>query len=241
MLFPLAALALAFASTASAHATMFSVSVNGKDQGDGRNKYIRSPTSNNPVRDLRSPNLVCNDRGNTEVPGFVKASAGDKLTFRWYHYNPNDPGDILDPSHKGAILTYIAPYTRHSVASPIWTKIAEQGFEKGEWATTKMIANGGKVDFALPKSLAPGKYLIRQELLALHMADFRGDTHPGRGAESYPSCVQVEVGEGPGEAIPDQDFDFNRGYKYDDPGLFFNIHIPFGKYTPPGPRVWDGK
>ncbi|KXX81149.1 putative endo-beta-1,4-glucanase D [Madurella mycetomatis] len=239
MLLSLWTLALGLASTASAHATMHNVFVNGKDQGNGEGKYIRSPSSNDPVRDLKSRDLACNTKGGDPVPEFVKVSAGDELSFRWYHYNPNDPGDILDSSHKGAILTYIAPYTEGNGAGPIWSKIAQEDFENGQWATIKMIENGGKVDFSLPKSLAPGQYLIRQELLALHMADTRGDEDPNRGAESYPSCVQVEVEEGPGEAIPDQDFDFNKGYKYDDPGIFFNIHVPFESYTPPGPPIWD--
>ncbi|KAK4239371.1 glycoside hydrolase [Achaetomium macrosporum] len=233
-------LALALAgTTVSAHATMFGVSVNGKDQGDGRNKYIRSPATNDPLRDLKNPNIVCNTNGGTPAPDFVKAKPGDKLSFRWFHFNPDDPNDILDPSHKGAILTYIAPYTKGNGAGPIWSKLAEQGFEDGEWATIRMIANGGKVDVSLPAQLAPGRYLVRQELVALHQADFRGDTHPGRGAELYPSCVQVEVTGGEGDAVPDQDFDFNRGYTFDNPGLFFNIYIPFDKYTPPGPKVWD--
>lgn len=230
---------LALAGTASSHATMFGVSVNGEDQGDGRDKYIRTPATNDPVRDLQSPNLVCNTNGGRAAPSFVKAAAGDTLAFRWFHFKPSDPGDILDPSHKGAVLTYIAPFTEGNGAIPIWSKLAQQGFD-GEWATIKMIPNGGKVEFSLPKALAAGKYLIRQELLALHMADFRGDTNPGRGAESYPSCVQVEV-TGSGDALPDQDFDFNRGYKYDDPGLFFNIYVPFDTYTPPGPPIWDAE
>ncbi|KAK4040003.1 putative endo-beta-1,4-glucanase D [Parachaetomium inaequale] len=245
MLLNIATLILALAAhRASAHATMFGVSVNGKDAGDFK-QFIRSPATNDPVRDLKSPNIVCNTQGGKAAPSFVKAAAGDKLSFRWFHYNPADPADyVLDPSHKGAILTYIAPYTTGNGAGPIWSKLAEEGFEGGKWATIKMIDNKGEVGFTLPKALAAGKYLIRQELLALHMADFAGNdpAHPGRGAESYPSCVQVEVSDkGAGDAIPDQDFDFNTGYKYEDKGLHFNIYIPFDKYTPPGPRPWTGK
>lgn len=231
-------LALGLASIASAHAVTHNIFVNGEDQGDGESGYIRSPYNTDPVRDLKSSDLACNTRGGEPVPEFVKVSAGDELTLRWYRYDSRDHDDVIDPSHKGPILTYIAPYTEGNGAGPIWSKIAEEGFENGEWATIRMIENRGKVDFHLPKSLAPGQYLIRQEVLALHMADTRGDEDPNRGAESYPSCVQIEVEEGPGEAIPDQDFDFNEGYKYDDPGIFFDVYNPFESYTPPGPPVW---
>ena len=240
--FTLTALTLTLLPMASAHAMLYGVAVNSQPLLDGRNKSIRTPLSNSPVKDLVSPDLVCNTRGGVPVPEFVKANAGDTLTFRWFHWNPDDPNDILDPSHKGAILTYIAEYTEGDGRGPRWTKIHQEGFDGGEWATIKMRNNGGRVQVKLPRNLAPGRYLVRQELLALHMADFRGDDpeHPGRGAESYPDCVQVEVG-GNGKARPDQGFDFNKGYTYEDKGLFFNIYIPFEKYTPPGPVVWTGE
>ncbi|KAK4122156.1 lytic polysaccharide monooxygenase [Parathielavia appendiculata] len=244
MLLSLATLALALTSTALGHAFMYGIFVNGKDQGDGRNITIRSPSTNHPVRDFKSDAIACNNLGDIAAPNFVKAAAGDKLAFRWYHWNPVDPADILDKSHKGAILTYIAKYATADVSNgtgPIWSKIDEQGFENGEWATIKMINNGGKAEFTLPKALAPDKYLIRQELLALHMADISPKVNASRGAESYPSCVQFDV-SGSGNAVPNQNFDFNTGYSYDGDakGLTFNIHIPFDKYTPPGPKVWTG-
>lgn len=246
MFFTLATLALAFASTASAHATIYSAWVNGNDQGDGQSKYIRSPKGseyNFPVRDLTSPDVVCNKNGAQAVPEFVKAAAGDKLAFQWFHARPNDPSDfVLDKSHLGALLTYIAPYTETDVAGPIWSKLAHAGYENGEWATLKLIANGGKVEFTLPQSLKKGKYLIRQEIVALHMADKRPDEEAGRGPEFYPGCVQVDVTEG-GDAVPDQNFDFNSGYKYTDPGFDFNVHfpeVPYDSYKPPGPEVWSG-
>lgn len=47
-------LPLALASTVVAHTRMYSVWVNGEDQGDGRSTYIRSPSTNNPVKDVTS-------------------------------------------------------------------------------------------------------------------------------------------------------------------------------------------
>ncbi|KAH6626544.1 glycoside hydrolase [Chaetomium sp. MPI-SDFR-AT-0129] len=226
----------------TAHATLISLSIAGKDQGKGADKYIRAPATNDPIRDLTSPNIICNTNGGKPAPSFVKAAAGDKLTMRWWHYNPDDPNDYpLDPSHKGALLTYVAPYTTGDGQGGIWTKIAEDGFEGGKWATEKLIANNGNVEVTLPSALAAGRYLVRQEIVALHQADFAGNdpAHPGRGAELYPGCAQVEV-TGDGGKKPDQGFDFNKGYKYDDKGLHFNIYVPFDSYTPPGPRPWKG-
>ena len=46
---------LSLTALASGHSIFQKVSVNGVDQGDGRTTYIRSPPTNDPVRDLSSP------------------------------------------------------------------------------------------------------------------------------------------------------------------------------------------
>lgn len=231
--------ALAFASGASAHALMHGVWVNGADQGDGRNVYIRTPPNNSPVKDLASPDLACNVNGGKAVSSFVEAAAGDTLTFEWLHNTRND--DIIDGSHKGPIITYIAPYTEGNGASAIWTKIAEDGYDSATklWAVDKLIANKGMQDFVLPADLAAGRYLIRQEIIALHESDTAFNANPARGAQFYPSCVQVEV-TGSGTAVPDENFDFNTGYTYSDPGIVFNLYAAVSSYEIPGPEVWTG-
>lgn len=238
MILNAATLALAFASGVSAHAVMYGAWVNGVDQGDGRNVYIRSPPNNSPVKDLSSPDLVCNVNGAKAASSFVKAAAGDTLTFEWFHDNRGD--DIIAASHKGPIITYIAPYTETNGASSIWTKIAESGYDSSTktWAVDKLIAAKGKYDFVLPAGLAAGKYLIRQEIIALHESDTAYNVNSARGAQFYPSCVQVEV-TGSGSAVPDQNFNFNTGYTYSDPGIVFNLYGSFTSYQIPGPKVWS--
>ncbi|KAK1772798.1 glycosyl hydrolase family 61-domain-containing protein [Phialemonium atrogriseum] len=230
-------LAMAMATCVSGHATMHGVWVNGKDQGDGRSVYIRSPPNNSPVKDLASPDLVCNVNGAKAVSGFVKAAAGDTLSFEWFHDNRND--DIIDGSHKGPVITWIAKYTEGAGTGAIWSKIAEDGFDGSEWAVDKLIRNQGKQDFTLPSSLAAGKYLIRQEIIALHESDAAFNQNPARGAQFYPSCVQVEV-TGSGSVVPNQKFDFNVDYTYADPGILFNLYTSFTSYPIPGPEVFSG-
>ncbi|KAK3370036.1 glycosyl hydrolase family 61-domain-containing protein [Podospora didyma] len=239
MLFTQLSLALALAATASAHTQMVNAFVSGQDQGEGKGKYIRFPDSFNPVLPP-SKDLACNIKGDTAAPSFVKAAAGDTIGFRWFNNFAQEP--IINPNHNGPILTYIAQFPQGSPSGPIWSKIAQQGFEGGEWAVAKMIKNGGKVDFTLPQSLAPGKYLVRQEIIALHQADFletdpaKAKTNP-RGAEFYISCAQFEI-TGSGTKVPDQKFDPVSGYTKTN--TLFNIHVPFDSYTPPGPPVLAG-
>lgn len=231
------AFALAMASTVTAHAQVYGVWVNGVDQGDGRSKYIRSPDSNSPVKDLTSADIVCNVNGGTAVDEFVSAAAGDTLTFEWYHDTRGD--DIIASSHKGPVITYIAEYTTSDGTGAIWTKIAEDGYDGSEWAVDKLIAASGKADFTLPSTLAAGKYLIRQEIIALHESDAAYNVNSARGAQFYPSCAQFEI-TGSGSAVPDEAFDFNTGYTYSDPGILFNLYGSFTSYDIPGPEVWDG-
>jgi cellulase len=237
MRFSATAAALAMATTVSAHAQVYGVWVNGKDQGDGRSTYIRSPASNSPVKDLSSPNLVCNVNGGKAAPKFAKAAAGDEVTFEWYHDNRGD--DIIDGSHKGPIITYVAPYTENDGTGAIWTKIAEDGYDGSEWAVTKLIKNKGKATFTLPSALKAGKYLVRQEIIAHHESNDAYNANPARGAQFYPSCAQIEV-TGSGTAVPDEKFDFNKGYTYSDKGIVFDIYNFSGSYSIPGPAVWKG-
>lgn len=144
---------------------------------------INTATRNDPIKDLTSPNLACNAAGGTPAPQFVSAAAGDTVQFEWYHNTRND--DIIDASHKGPIQVYIAPYTETNAASGIWTKIASHGYDSSsqKWAVDDLIANGGKHEFTIPTSVAPGKYLIRGEIIALHEADTNFQVNSLRGAQ----------------------------------------------------------
>jgi cellulase len=212
--------------------------VNGEDQGDGQEVYIRSPPNTDPIKDLTSPDLACNVKGGEAVPSFVPVAAGDTLTFEWFRVKRGD--DIIDESHSGPIITYIAEYTEGNPTGPIWTKIDEEGFDasSGKWAVDNLIAAKGMKDFTVPEQLAPGQYLIRQEIIAHHESIKTFDEDPNNGAQFYPACVQVEV-SGSGTAVPDQNFDFNTGYTYEDPGIKFNMYDDVDSYPIPGPEVWN--
>jgi lytic cellulose monooxygenase (C1-hydroxylating) len=233
-----AAFILGMATSVSAHARMYGVWVNGEDQGNGQDVYIRTPPNNSPVKDLSSPEIVCNVDGDRARPEFVSAAGGDTLSFEWYHDNRDD--DIIDGSHKGPIITWIAEYTEGDATGAIWTKIAEDGFDGSQWAVDKLKANNGLNDITVPASLKPGQYLFRQEIIAHHESNQNFAENPARGAQFYPSCVQVEITSG-GNAVPDQGFDFQTDYAYADPGITFDLYGSFTSYEIPGPAVWSGE
>ncbi|KAI5808465.1 glycoside hydrolase family 61 protein [Peziza echinospora] len=226
--------AAAFIAGAQAHTRVWGVHINGNFQGDGRGTYIRSPPTNNPIKEINTT-INCNVNNN-QVGSQVQVKAGDTYTVEWYHDTRND--DIIAASHKGPHVFYIAAASSGGNGA-VWTKLAEDGLSGGKWAVEKLIANGGKASFTIPSWIAPGDYLIRAEIIALHESEVTYQQNPVRGTQFYPSCQQVKITAG-GSTKPAQNFNFVGGYKYTDPGILYNIYTIGGypPYTIPGPSVW---
>ena len=94
-----------------------------------------------------------------------------------------------------------------------------------------MISAGGWHYFDMPSCVAPGQYLMRVELLALHSAYSAG------GAQFYMECAQIEVsGSGTntgGSAL----VSFPGAYPANDPGIVLSIYDTLGNPTNGG-RVY---
>ena len=91
--------------------------------------------------------------------------------------------------------------------------------------------NRQPISVTLPTNVAPGDYLVRSEIIALHLATSLG------GAEFYPSCTQIRVG-GSQTGTPNQTVLFPGAYNDNDPGIFDpNLFTPGTPYVFPGPPV----
>ena len=217
---------------ASAHTTVWSISVNGKDAGTGNSAggYIDSPPNNNPVTDVTSAAMECNVAG-VKASKSITVKGGDKIAFQWGHNAAGD--DIIADSHKGPINVYASKAgSKYS-----WTKIWSDGLTDGKWAVDKLLAgsyNGkkGQHDLTLPM-LAPGDYVLRPEINALHEGNREG------GAQFYMECVHIKV-EGSGTKVLPAGVSFPGAYKATDPGVLFDIYAGKTTYPGVGPAVWDG-
>lgn len=105
-----------------------------------------------------------------------------------------------------------------------------------ECSADNLIANNGWAYFNIPSCLAPGQYLMRVEIIALHSA------YSANGAQFYSSCLQLNVG-GSGSSTPSPAVSFPF-YKQNDPGIQTNIYGAAGAadnggkaYAAPGPAV----
>ncbi|KAF3902465.1 Endoglucanase-4 [Orbilia brochopaga] len=228
------------AGSASAHTIFQQLWVNGV--AAGHNVGIRVPTYNGPITDVSTNDIICNGGPNplaTPLPtNIINVPSGATLTMEWHHGgsgpDPNDASDPVDPSHKGPIMVYLAKVDNAlttTVTGLKWFKIYEDGLDvaSNTWAVDKFYAAKGFVDFKVPTCIAPGNYLLRGELIALHGAS----SYPG--AQFYLSCAQINIVGGGSTSPPT--VNFPGAYSGSDPGVLVNIYYPpLSTYVIPGPR-----
>ncbi|KAK4104077.1 lytic polysaccharide monooxygenase [Parathielavia hyrcaniae] len=224
------------------HAIFQKVTVNGRDQGSLTG--LRAPRNNNPVQNVNSQDIVCGQSG-SKSQTIINVQGGDRIGA-WYQHViggaqfSGDPDNPIATSHKGPIMAYLAKVNNAASASHSglqWFKIWHNGFDTGsrKWGVDNMINNNGWVYFNLPQCIAPGHYLLRVELLALHSAGKQGQ------AQFYISCAQINVSGG-GSFSPSRTVSFPGAYSANDPGILVGIYGNKGQpdnggrpYTVPGP------
>ncbi|KAK8065922.1 endoglucanase ii [Apiospora hydei] len=207
---------LAFGLSAQAHCIFQKVSVNGKDQGSLVG--LRAPRDNNPVYDVTSNDIICQKPGSTSTQ-VISVAAGDKLGAWFQHVIggaqfQGDPDNPIAKSHKGPVTAWLAKVADGAAGTA--QKTGLKWFKV--WEDTK----NGWVEFALPTCVAPGDYLLRVEVLALHSAKTR------MGAQFYTSCANLRV-SGSGSFTPSSTVSFPGAYRQDDPSILVNIYGPMGQ------------
>ncbi|KAH8105777.1 glycosyl hydrolase family 61-domain-containing protein [Phellopilus nigrolimitatus] len=233
MLSSVAVLASLFAS-AAAHATFQEMWVNGVDQGSW---CVRLPQSNSPVTSVSTPDLACNANASPSS-GICSVTPGDQVTVEM-HQQPDSRScadQAIGGDHWGPVLAYMAKVDDATTAvgsSSSWFKVSEMGLPSNNpeyWGTEVLNDNCGHYTFTVPADIAPGQYLLRAEVIALHVASSVG------GAQFYMSCFQIEVG-GSGTVDPPT-VDIPGVYGASDPGILIDIYTSPTAYTIPGPTPY---
>ncbi|KAI1303786.1 glycoside hydrolase family 61 protein [Xylaria venustula] len=220
---------LVFAASAEAHTIFQEVSVN--DQKQGSLVALRAPNDNNPVYDVTSQDIICQKAGRTSS-SIINVNPGDQIGAYWGHVIggaqfANDPDNPIAASHKGPITAWLAKVDNAATASKTglkWFKIWEDTFNPStkKWGVDNMISNQGWTKFQMPQCIAPGNYLLRVEILALHSA------RTSMGAQFYMSCAQLKIG-GSGAFSPSQTVSFPGAYQQNDPSILINIYGSTGQ------------
>ncbi|RDW92665.1 hypothetical protein BP5796_02059 [Coleophoma crateriformis] len=141
-------------------------------------------------------------------------------------------------SHKGPVIDYMASCNGDCATVDKTTlsffKIQEKGLTNAAWASDELIANNKSWVIDIPSTIAPGNYVLRHEIIALHGA---GSTD---GAQNYPQCINLEV-TGSGTDSPSGTLG-TALYTETDPGILVNIYVDLTTldYVIPGPALYSG-
>ncbi|KAG8806491.1 hypothetical protein FRC18_006065 [Serendipita sp. 400] len=223
---------IAGATSVAAHATFQQLWVGSSDQAG---TCVRKPASNSPVTSVTSGDVACN-ASPAASPGLCTVPAGSSVSVEM-HQQPGDrscSNEAIGGNHDGPVIVYMAKVDNALTASATsarWFKVAQLGLiSKDVWGTDSLNSNCGKFTFTVPSCIPAGDYLIRAEVIALHVAGSVG------GAQLYMSCYTVTV-TGGGSASP-ATVSFPGAYSAQDPGILFNLYGSYTSYTVPGPAVF---
>ncbi|KAK4225417.1 glycoside hydrolase family 61 protein [Podospora fimiseda] len=192
-----------------------------------------------PIFDAESKFMACNDPGVSVGKGYIDVEAGEEITAVYYYW--------LHPV--GPMTVWLAfceeDCTTLDVNKVGWFKIWEAGLLEGNLAEgmwyqkqfQRWDGSPGLWPVRIPKSLKEGLYLIRHEILSIHVEDK---------PQFYMECASLNVTTG-GKGMPGKEWlkRFPGVYKRDDPSIKINIYTEEAmrttNYTIPGGPVWTAE
>ncbi|KAL8951174.1 MAG: hypothetical protein Q9222_002834 [Ikaeria aurantiellina] len=179
-----------------------------------------------------NPDIICH-KGATPAELYATVAAGETVELQWSKW---------PESHHGPVIDYLAncngECTSVDKTKLQFNKIDGVGLldysaMPGNWASDKLIAANNSWTVTIPKSVAPGNYVLRHEIIALHSSQ-----NPD-GAQNYPQCINLKV-TGSGTDSLASGTVGTKLYKPDDAGILVNIYQKLATYTVPGPALYSG-
>lgn len=166
---------------------------------EGQSSIQRHWIDFSPIVDVSSPALVCNNPGSyAEEYATVAAGAQVEAYYRGW---PHDIGPVIVwMAYCGAEPASCASF--NGTGGRHWFKIDQAGLlsgtmREGLWAQMHMVANNNYTwRVTIPERLRQGAYLMRHELVALHVPFT---------PEFYPECAHLYV-TGAGDEMPGEEY-----------------------------------
>lgn len=158
--------------------------------------------------------------------GHIQVAAGDRISLQW---------NTWPESHHGPVLDYLADCggscetvdkTTLKFFKIDGVGLVDDTTPPGIWGDDQLIANNNTWLVEIPSSIAPGNYVLRHELIALHGAG------SANGAQNYPQCFNLQI-TGSGTVKPSGVLG-TALYSPTDPGILVNIYNSLD-YIVPGP------
>lgn len=165
------------------------------------------------------------------------AQAGNRITFEFHYWADSSQPGAIDISHKGPCAVYmkkVGSAIKDPATGDGWFNIFRDDYDQNtqKWCTEKLITNNGHLTVTIPHDLAPGAYLVRPELLALHQAD-KNPPDP----QFYVGCAQIFLTSG-GSATPSHTVSIPGYVDMSLPAMTYHIwdpklKLPFPQFGPP--------
>ncbi|KAL8668819.1 MAG: hypothetical protein Q9168_006562 [Polycauliona sp. 1 TL-2023] len=179
-----------------------------------------------------NPDVICH-KGATPGELYATVAAGSTVELQW---------TVWPESHHGPVIDYLAncngecPTVDKTALK--FNKIDEAGLKSwesqpGKWASDDLIAANNSWTVTIPKNVAPGNYVLRHEIIALHSANLPD------GAQNYPQCVNLKV-TGAGTDKLASGTAGTALYTPKDAGILVNIYEKMTAYSIPGPKLYIG-
>ncbi|KAI8807017.1 glycosyl hydrolase family 61-domain-containing protein [Cladochytrium replicatum] len=195
---------------------------------------------NSPVSGdkIEREEVVCNAaRPFNAFASRLTVAAGDTVTMHWtITEGSREP---IGSAHYGPCHVYIG----QGLKPGGWTKIFETTPDNSnDWCTNIIAKNNNNYRVKIPSFLAPGDYVLRVQLVALHVAEASG------GAEFYVRCMDIRV-TGSGAEKPPFEVKIPGAWNRNTPGVLFNLYTVSnpgngaqykGKYPSWGGKLWTG-
>lgn len=184
------------------------------------------------VNSYGSPDIICH-KGATPGGAYIKVAAGSSVELQWTEW---------PESHHGPVMDFLAACgedcTTVDKTKLLFNKIDEVGLidgstPPGKWASDDLIANNNSWTVTIPSNIAPGKYVLRHDTIALHAAFDVG------GSQAYPQCFNLEI-TGSGSNTLSSGTLGTALYNDADPGIHLSIYQKLSSYIIPGPPLIDG-
>ncbi|KAL5361036.1 glycosyl hydrolase family 61-domain-containing protein [Aspergillus floccosus] len=178
-----------------------------------------------------SDDMICHLNA-TNAKGFATVAAGDSISLQWTAWPESHHGPVLDYlAACGAAGCETVDKTTLQFFKIDGVGLVDDSSPPGVWAADQLIANSNSWLVKIPADIAPGDYVLRHEMIALHGAFAEG------GAQNYMQCFNLRVTGGGSQApagVPAVEL-----YTPTDPGILVDIYNSL-TYTVPGPSMIAG-
>ncbi|OCL13487.1 lytic polysaccharide monooxygenase [Glonium stellatum] len=238
-----------FFSTVVAHGGTSNYTVNGvwyrgyapydsPESQDGQPWLIqRKWISINPIFEPGNISIACNYPGDP-APASIPITAGDNITAVYYDWLHTVGPMVVWMADCGESCA-----TFHATNGK-WFKIAQEGLingtiTEGIWFQRAFQEWDGSPSLwteTIPASLKPGNYLIRHEIISLHIANK---------PQWYPECAHLTV-KGTGTKVPEEQYyaKIPGVWSMNQPEINIDVYSNQSRasttYNIPGPPVWKG-